>query len=164
MNWIEYFIVTLVYTLTNIGAALLIPVAIWWPRIVRVIFSILFGWACWFNLTTLQADPGSFLAFANTAVRPYALFINGWFADNLQPAVMFIAIGQGLIAVGLLLKGIWVKLAVWGAVIFLIAISPLGTGSAFPFPLVLAITAGFVLLKDDFNYPWVRREKPGAGK
>lgn len=163
MNWIEYFIVSVIYTLTNIGAALLLPVGIWWPRVIRVIFSILFGWACWFNIKTLQTNPDSFLAFANTAVKPYAVFINGWFADHLQAAILFIGTGQGLIAVGLLLHGIWVRWAAWGAIAFLIAICPLGSGAAFPFPLLLAGSAVLVLLNDDHNYLWIRRDRQKKG-
>lgn len=141
----------------NIGAVLMILTAIWWPRVVRVFFFVLFVWACWFNARTLQSDPEAFLSFANTAIPVYANFITGWFKSHLQAVVILIAIGQGLIAAGMLLKGIWVKLAVWGTIVFLIAISPLGLGSAFPFPLLLACSAVFILIKDDCNYLWMRR-------
>jgi len=70
-----------------------------------------------------------------TPFSAYADFINGWFKDNITPMVTLISIGQGLIAIGMALKGWLVWLAGIGVLIFCICITPLGIGSAFPLQL-----------------------------
>ena len=58
--------------------------------------------------------------------------------------VGFIATAQAFIAVSLLLKGRIYKAGIIGGVIFLIAIAPLGVGSAFPCTLLLALALGMI--------------------
>jgi hypothetical protein len=50
-----------------------------------------------------------------------------------------IAIGQLLLALAMLWKGWLFKLGTIGGIIFLVAIIPLGVGSAFPFPIITAM-------------------------
>jgi len=54
----------------------------------------------------------------------------------------------------MLLNKWWVKLASISAVIFFIAIAPLGVGAAFPFSLIASAAAIVILIKDEFNYSW----------
>jgi len=63
-----------------------------------------------------------------------------------------ISLGQGLIALGITLKGIWVKLACIGSIIFFL--SPLGVGAAFPFPFITAFAAYLIMKRDDLDYIW----------
>lgn len=66
----------------------------------------------------------------------YAHFITGWFSRHIQDVVLAIALGQFAIAVLLIQRRPWRVLGVLGAMVFLLAIAPLGVGSAFPFSLI----------------------------
>lgn len=73
--------------------------------------------------------------------------------------VTIIAIGQGLIGIGLLLKNQIVRIACYGAIVFFIAIIPLGIGAAFPATLITALAVYFILKKDDLDYIWKFKAK-----
>jgi hypothetical protein len=45
-------------------------------------------------------------------------FINGWFSEHITTMATLISIGQGIIAIGLLFKGRWVRMAGIGAISF----------------------------------------------
>ncbi len=139
---------------TNILALLFLPIAIWWPRTARLVFFLLFAGASWFNIHTAVTNPELYQQFADMAVPLYAGFIRGWFNDHTPEVIISIAILQALIAVGMLLKGTWLKLALLGIIIFLIAIAPLGKGAAFPFSLIVSAAAFLVYKKDKHNYLW----------
>ncbi len=135
----------LAYWTSNIGGAILAITGWKWVRIARYLFAALFGWASWFNLDTVASTPDVYLDYALlTPVRFYSDFITGWFADHVTGAVMTVAIGQGLIAIGMLLGKTWARIAAVGAMAFLLAVAPLGLGSAFPASLLMAVGAYFV--------------------
>jgi|AntRauTorcE11897_2_1112592.scaffolds.fasta_scaffold00104_20 hypothetical protein len=137
-------------------AGLLILFAAWKNhKIGRATFALLFGWAAWKNLTVVSETPDLYIEFAFLAIPFYHDFILGWFSDHIAPVVSIIAIGQALIAFGMFMKGYWVKIACIGAIVFLIAVSPLGVGSAFPFPIVAAFAAYLILKgQDEISYLW----------
>ncbi len=108
------------------------------------------------NYTTATNHPEKYLEYASMSIGLYRSFINGWFKDHITSMVCFIAICQALIGVGMLLNKWWVKLASISAVIFFIAIAPLGVGAAFPFSLIASAAAIVILVRDDFNYLWKR--------
>jgi hypothetical protein len=148
----QYFVPWLI---SNIAAIIFLIAAIWKPQIARLLFFLLFGWACWMNYTTAHNNPEDYLTYA--AITPFHFlrnFINGWFKENITIMVTCISFGQALIALGMLLKGWWVRLACLGAIIFLVAIAPLGIGSAFPFSISASLAAYFIFKKDDLNYLW----------
>ncbi|NNM33152.1 MAG: hypothetical protein HKO53_08800, partial [Gemmatimonadetes bacterium] len=63
--------------------------------------------------------------------------ILGWFRDHTTALVLSIAAGQLTIAVLMALNATWgLRLGVIGAIVFLLAIVPLGVGSALPFSLI----------------------------
>ena len=68
--------------------------------------------------------------------------------------VTIISLGQGLIAIGMLLKGWVVRLSGLGAIVFFLAIAPLGIGAGFPSTLISALAIYFILKNDDLNYLW----------
>lgn len=142
------------FAISNIAAILLLVAAIKKPKVARLLFALLFGWACWMNYTTAHNNPEDYLAYADMAIPVYRNFINGWFKENITVMVTLISIGQLCIAVGMLLNNWWVRLACVGAIIFLMSIAPLGVGSAFPFSLTASLAAYFILKKDDLNYLW----------
>jgi hypothetical protein len=125
-----------------------------WPKWGRILFSLLFGWACVQNFTTAYATPEVYLEYANMSVSFYSRFIEGWFSGHITAVVTLIAAGQGAIAVGFLLRGWWVKLAGIGAILFLLAIAPLGVGAGFPFSITVSIAVLFILQKDELNVIW----------
>jgi hypothetical protein len=120
---------------------------------------ILFAWAGWINFTTARLTPGVYLDYGKHAVDIYATFINGWFANNATIFVTAIAIGQELIALGMLLSGKWVKFACMGTIAFLVGIAPLGLYAAFPFSITVSIAAWIVLQRDDKMVLWTVLQK-----
>lgn len=148
------------WTVSNTIALLILWAAIKKPRIARIAFAFLFAWACWINLKTASENPGDYLAYAElTPIGFYRDFITGWFKEHITTMVSAIAVGQGLIALGMLGKGWLVKLACWGAIFFFLGILPLGIGSGFPVPVTGIVTAYFILRKDDFGYIGNRNSK-----
>lgn len=128
------------------AVAILQLIAAWkWPRISRVSFFLLFGWASWMNWTTALADPSAYLEYSNlTWSGWYRDFINGWFARHIVLSVGSIATAQGLIALSMLCRGWIFKAGAGGAILFLLAILPLGVGAGFPCTAIMA-AALFVL-------------------
>src|SRR5213075_2320701 len=99
MNGLSNETYVILLAISNAIALLQLIAAIKWPRIARVSFFLLFGWACWKNWTESQQAPQFYLEYADLAwSRWYTDFINGWFAGHIQLAVGFIATCQGLIA------------------------------------------------------------------
>lgn len=142
------------YLISNAVGALILIAALKRPKLARLIFVILFGGASCFNYYNAHQDPQSYLALGDTALAFYTKFINGWFKDHITVFVTLIAIGQGLIALAMAMKGVWVKLACIGVIIFLISIAPIGLNSAFPFSIIVSAAAYFIMKKDDLNYLW----------
>ena len=138
------------WAFSNIGGLILLWVSWQNPKIGRAAFTFLFGWAAWKNFSTAQQTPEVYIEFAFLAINFYHDFILGWFADHIKFVVTMISIGQALIALGMLLKGRWVKAASLAAIFFFIAVSPLGVGSAFPFPLVASFAA-YIIYKNPGN-------------
>lgn len=153
----EYFVPWL---LSNSIAILILVAAIRKTKLARLLFALLFAWACWLNYTTAHYNPEEYLNYA--VLTPFDLyrdFINGWFKEHIIIMVTIIAFGQGLIALGMLLKGWMVRLACFGAIVFFLAIVPLGIGAGFPATILSAIAIYFILKKDDMNYLWEFKTK-----
>ena len=145
------------YIISNILAIIFFIAAFKWPRICRLLFFILFAWASWINWNMAINNPKDYLNYADLAfLEIYKTFILGWFSDHTQMAVGLIATGQALIAISLLLKGTIYRLGLIGGIMFLIAIIPLGIGSAFPCTLLLAISLG--LMHNQDQYIWKHEE------
>ncbi len=151
-NLVEYLVP---WVITNVVAILLLIAAIWKPKLSRLLFSILFGWACWINYTTANNTPEDYLNYATlTPFEFYREFINGWFKEHVTIMVTLISIGQGMISIGMLLNKWFVRLACVGAIVFLMAIAPLGIGAGFPFSITVSIALYFILKKDGLNFIW----------
>jgi len=89
----------------------------------------------------------------------------------MQLVVGFIASCQGLIAVAILLKGWIFRVGCIGAIVFLLAILPLGIGSGFPCTAIMAAALVVLLWKHNNNYLWekkanqkTKKEIPVMGK
>ena len=159
MNFNNHQVILTAYIVSNLVGLLYLFAAIKRPKLARLMFLLLFSWASWINYTTCHQHPEIYLKYAEKSIGIYADFINGWFKGHITILVSCIAIIQGLIAFGMLLKGNWVKIACIGAIIFLIGIAPLGVYSAFPFSLTVSAAAYFIILKDDKDYLWRVKRK-----
>lgn len=143
------------WLLSNGIAVLFLVSAVRKTKLARLLFSLLFFWAFWVNYTTVQNNPNDYLEYA--AFSPFDLytdFINGWFKLHIISIVKLIAFGQGLIAIGMLLKGWVFCLACFGAIVFFVAIAPLGIGAGFPATIIASVAVYFILKNDDLNYLW----------
>lgn len=154
MNYDETQVLTLAYVVSNIVGFLILWTASNNTKLGRLLFVLLFAWASWVNFNTARLTPAVYLEYGKHAIDIYATFINGWFAKNITTFITAIAVGQGLIALGMLLKGYWVTLACAGAILFLIGIAPLGLFAAFPFSATVSIAAWIVLKNDDKEILW----------
>ena len=133
---------------SNAIALLLLGLSWWRPNAARIAFAVLFGWAAWYNASLAWNDPSVFHQFNDLAwIDAYKNFIDGPFHVHTQRWIAAIAFGQGLVALGLLVRGRVRRIAAFGGIVFLLAIAPLGVGSAFPASLVLALALGLATLR-----------------
>jgi hypothetical protein len=130
---------------SNVVALLMLVVSWRWRNVGRVLFFALFLWAAQINMRTALSNPTAYLEYARWAVAPYRRFILGPFARHTSVMVGAIALGQLAIALLVALRGRAVTVGLAGAVLFLLAIAPLGRGSAFPFSLVTSFAAALLL-------------------
>lgn len=136
------------YVLTNIVAIAIAITAMLWPTVSRILLSTIFIGAFAFNLFAAVAYPNIYLEFGELTPNDfYRSIILGPFSKNPQLYVVFIAICQLFIGVFILYKEKLMNLAMIGGIIFLIAISPLGFGAAFPSTLILASALIILLFK-----------------
>jgi len=147
------------YTISQIVSIIVLIVAWKYTKAARILFAIIFFLASGVNMYTGIVTPEGYLEYGKMAIPLYRDFINGWFSENVALLISLIAIGQFLIAVGMILKVMLVKMACIGVIIFLLAIAPLLVGSAFPFSITVSIAAYLVLKKNDFNYIWKTKNK-----
>jgi hypothetical protein len=145
------------YSVSQVASIIILIVAWKKTKWARILFALLFFWASGTNLYIGIAKPDTYLLYADMAIPPYRDFINGWFSHYNYIMIPIIAIGQFLIAIGILLNGIWVKLACIGAIIFLLSIAPLLVGAAFPFSITVSIAAFLIYKNDDKNYIWKKQ-------
>ena len=136
---------------TFIGVALIIA-SLRRPDIARGFAGFGFIAAGIVNLMVAWTNPESYVeAYGPTAVLSvYEDFIEGVFARHTALFVSLIAIGQMVSGLLMWLRGNLAKLGLLGGIIFLLAIVPLGTGSAFPSPLLLAF-ALLILLRQNIT-------------
>lgn len=125
----------------------------------RIFLAAFFLWAAYFNSTTAIQSPEIYLNYATLNALPaYSRFINGFFSEHITVMVFAIAIGQFLIALGLILNKFWVRLACSGGIIFGLAIAPLGVGSGFPSTVCMAIAFFILLIKPTHDFIWKLRQ------
>lgn len=133
------------YIASHAAAVTYVLVAWRWPRVARWIAGLGFVVVGAFNLWMGFTSPQTYVqAFGPHAFPQYREFIYGAFARHTREFIVAIACGQICVG-GLALAPVpWRRLAYAGAILFLLAITPLGIGSAAPSTLIFA--AGLVLL------------------
>jgi len=145
------------YIISQVASIIILIVAWKKTKWARVLFALLFFWASGTNMYIGITKPDTYQLYADLAIPAYRDFINGWFSHYNYIIIPLIAVGQFLIASGMLLKSWWVKAACVGAIIFLLSIAPLMVGAAFPFSITVSIAAWLILLNDDKNYIWKKQ-------
>jgi len=137
---------TAAWIASNAFALALITVCWKLPKVGRAAIGLGFAAAAVFNTITVLGNPQSYVqGFGPEALFPfYQDLIYGPLAANPAAFILPIAAGQLLVGVLMFSKGRWLKLGLAGGIVFLLAITPLGRGSAFPMPLLL-IAAFWVL-------------------
>jgi len=139
------------YMLSNAIALLLLVLAIKRPLISRAIISLIFLGAGCYNGILAIYYPARYLVYADLTASPlYETFIRGAFSRHITSYIMSIAVMQLITGILIGWKRGWMKAALGAAAFFLIAIAPLGAGSAFPCSALLAI-ACMILIFDAGN-------------
>jgi hypothetical protein len=136
------------YLAANAFALATLGIAFWNRTAARWIGVAVFAWAAGTNTWFALTRPEVYLEYA--ALTPsmlYRDFILGWFSRHIPLMVLCIAAGQLTIAALMASRRDTHRIvALAGALVFLLAISPLGVGSGFPFSLTfgaaLAVSAG----------------------
>lgn len=140
------------YIITNAIAILTAVIVMLWPNAGRVFLSGIFIGAASFNAFTAWQNPGLYLQFGElTTSNMYRAIILGPFSEHVEIYVSIIAACQLIIGTFLLYKGKLMKTAMFAGILFLVAIAPLGVGSAFPSTLILA-TALIILIRRKIDY------------
>lgn len=138
-------IISVAVSLVMLGAT------IKWPNVGRFLFVLLFLWAGYINSSTAISSPEEYLNYGNLAwLEFYEDFIHGFFGQHITLIVLLIAACQFAIGILLATKGSAVKWACWAAIIFLLALTPLGVGSGFPTTVIMAI-AMWVISRKQFD-------------
>lgn len=121
------------YVGANAVAFAILALAFFRPPAARWVFVALFAWASATNTFTALSNPQAYLGYAPlTLSETYRSFINGWFSGHIRLMVLPIAAGQFVIAMLLLSRRLR-RLGEFGAILFLLAIAPLGVGAGLPF-------------------------------
>jgi hypothetical protein len=132
------------WTISQVVSILILILAFRKPVWARYVFAFLFIAAGLFNWVTSIRTQEAYLMYADTAIGIYRDFIEGWFKEYIRLFIPMIATGQLLIGAGMLAGRKWLALGCLGIIVFLLAIAPLGIGSAFPFSITVSIAAYLV--------------------
>ena len=136
------------YTVTHVLTFILIFICYKWPKVGKVAWGIIFILAGIFNIYTGNSNPQAYVDYSQHAVGLYQKIIYGLFSSYTSLIVSLIALGQILVGIFLFMKRTLFLLGIVGGVIFFVAISPLGVGSAFPSTLLMAISLVLLYLRN----------------
>jgi hypothetical protein len=142
------------YIISNLISILILIIALVRPVFGRMLLSLIFIAAAIINMVIAISNPEVYKIYESLAALPiYEDFIRGPFSLHITGYILAIATGQLMIGLGLALKGIYESIALTGAIIFLLAIAPLGAGSSFPCTVILALTC-VILLREKKRQSW----------
>ncbi|HVI43401.1 MAG TPA: hypothetical protein VM802_00960 [Chitinophaga sp.] len=134
--------------ISNVVSLFILAMAIFRPRISRLLLCMLFTATAVFSAVMVITHPRVFLVFGDvTPVQMYEQFINGAFRHNIALIVLSLAVCQLLIGLLIARSGKWLKAGLAGATLFMMAMIPLGAGSAFPSTIFLTATCIILLFK-----------------
>ncbi len=145
MTYQEYMIPILI---SNLFALILTLLCFSYSRFMRFLWGLIFMIAGIVNLITLYNDPSVYITgFGPAAIDLYKDIIYGPFSKHPALYVSLIAIGQIIAGALMWSKKLWYNIGVFGGIVFLLGIAPLGVGSAFPSTLIMAIGLFALLFK-----------------
>lgn len=125
---------------SNVAALALLLLAWWRPPWARWTFAAVFVGAGIANAVMVRSDPAAYGEYARWALLDgYRAFILGSFGEHTVAYVSAIAAGQLAVGAALAFGHPWRDVGAAGGVAFLLAIAPLGAGSAFPATVVMAL-------------------------
>ena len=134
------------YLISNAGALLVLFISIIFKRTGRVIMALLFLIAAIDNAWLAIHQPSVYSVYERLAALPvYEVLIHQVFLEHITTYMLILMLFQLAISLGLLWRGKWEKIALSAAIIYLLALAPLGAGSSFPCTVILAL-ACMVLL------------------
>ncbi|MEI6884583.1 MAG: hypothetical protein WCO02_08850 [Bacteroidota bacterium] len=142
MSTFQHYLVP--WSISQVVSIILLILAWKKPVWTRYIFAVTFFAAGIFNWISSMKNPEAYLMYSETAAGFYKYFIDGWFSGHIKLFVPAVATGQIMIGIMMLAGRRWLALGCLGIIIFLIAIAPLGLGSAFPFSITVSIAAYLV--------------------
>lgn len=131
------------YTGSNIFALGLLLMSYKKPQAARYFYAFLFLAAAIANAKVALTNPSDYSNYAVYAWPIYREFIQGPFTEIIRPMVLSIALGQIILGFGFLIRALY-PLACLGAILFFMAITPLGLGAAFPFTLLASLGCFFI--------------------
>ncbi|HEY0653030.1 MAG TPA: hypothetical protein VGD65_07875 [Chryseosolibacter sp.] len=157
---------SLPFTVTNVLAIVTAIMAMRWPTSARVMLGAIFLGAAFVNTYFAFTDPQIYIAFGELTVSGlYRSIILGPFSAHAQRYILVIAGCQLFIGLFTCYKGQIMKAAMIGGITFLIAIAPLGIGSAFPSTLIMATAYAILLFKKaDLNIYQLLRQNVGYSR
>lgn len=130
------------YAVSNVVAIATLVAATTRPQVARWSVAAMFAYAALYNAWLAFDRPEEYQGFASLAIIPwYSEFIAGPFKSIAMPLILAIAAGQALCAILLALGGRLTAFGAIGVTLFLMAIAPLGVGSAFPFSIAVSLAA-----------------------
>jgi hypothetical protein len=136
-----------------------------WPTIARLIAGVGFFSAGVFNLRAAIKSPQIYVdGFGPHALGIYKSFIYGTFQRHTLAFVAVIACGQILIGLLAFAPVRRRALSYIGAIIFLVAITPLGMGAAVPSTLIFAVAFGRLLYLDRSSSEEFKAEQKTADR
>jgi hypothetical protein len=138
-----------VYIGSNLVALVMVALSWFWKTGGRLLLVLLFLWAGLYDFRTAFVRPQEYVSFVRIS---YFSFLLRFFLQHTTGIIVAIAIGQLAIGVLVSLRGWVVKLGLWGAVLFLLAIAPLATVVGFWARLIMACAA-LLLLRATYSSP-----------
>ena len=136
------------YIVVNVLGLLLVWLAAKKPKLARWASGVIFLAAAFINAHMAGKNPRVYVDSygASAWLQIYRDFIHGFFSRATPLLVLLIAAGQAICGVLLFTERLH-KIGGLGAIIFLLAIAPLGLGSAFPSTLIMAVALLLALRK-----------------
>lgn len=156
------------YMIANLAGFTLIILAITRPNTTRWVLSFIFTGAAAFNALTAAYSPEDYLGYADIAgLAVYEDFINGFFSRHIRAIVLSIAGAQMFVGMSITGKAAISNIALGGAAFFLLAIAPLGAGSAFPSTVLMAAACIILIFKKKrslTNLPLLKNRVADSGQ
>ena len=138
-----------VYIGSSIVALLMLALSWFWKPAGRLLLAALFVWAGGYDFRTAIVRPQEYVSFVRIS---YFSFLLRLFLQHTAGIMVAIAIGQLAIGILVLLRGRPVKVGLWGAVLFLLALAPLATVVGFWSRLIMA-SAALLLMRGQYSSP-----------